>query len=253
MSGLVRLYPRAWRERYGDELAILVGERPTSPLDQLDLIRGALDAYLHPELAGGHISEGTYLDRRLPAIAALGAGIIWIAYAAIGALVSSDWATFGPTLAGAGQLAGWISVVLMFVAAIGTHLQPYSTRIISWGLGIGFIWLVAAATPWPSGVFLLFAVLGVIAATLLFLTGFRAGLSWGTTAVVIAFGAVLPVVLVFLELGAPSSTFAVAGWDPTIPVLIAPLGAAWLLLGLLMLGRYMPASRLAANFMSVVR
>jgi len=44
MKVLIRLYPRAWRARYGDELASLVAaERPTLRL-ALDLIAGAIDA-----------------------------------------------------------------------------------------------------------------------------------------------------------------------------------------------------------------
>jgi hypothetical protein len=48
---LIRLYPSAWRERYGAELADLMAARPPSPRDRLDVVRGALDAHLHPQLA----------------------------------------------------------------------------------------------------------------------------------------------------------------------------------------------------------
>lgn len=47
---LIALYPRAWRERYGDDLlAILEAERPGMRA-RIDLVRGALDAHLHPPL-----------------------------------------------------------------------------------------------------------------------------------------------------------------------------------------------------------
>jgi hypothetical protein len=42
---LLRLYPAAWRARYGDELADLIDERRLSLCDALDLLRGALDAH----------------------------------------------------------------------------------------------------------------------------------------------------------------------------------------------------------------
>jgi hypothetical protein len=45
-TGLIRLYPRRWRERYGDELAALVAERPLGPHVVFDLLAGALDAHL---------------------------------------------------------------------------------------------------------------------------------------------------------------------------------------------------------------
>jgi len=44
-SWLVRLYPRSWRERYGDEFEILLEECLHSPLDVLDIFLGAMDAH----------------------------------------------------------------------------------------------------------------------------------------------------------------------------------------------------------------
>jgi hypothetical protein len=46
MNGIVRLYPRWWRERYGGELDALLAEHPPSFRDYADLLRGALDAHL---------------------------------------------------------------------------------------------------------------------------------------------------------------------------------------------------------------
>jgi hypothetical protein len=43
---LVRLYPSAWRERYGEEFDALLAECLHSPLDVLDVLLGALDAHL---------------------------------------------------------------------------------------------------------------------------------------------------------------------------------------------------------------
>lgn len=45
VSALLRLYPAAWRERYGDEVANLLAGRPLSLRDGLDLVRGAFDAH----------------------------------------------------------------------------------------------------------------------------------------------------------------------------------------------------------------
>lgn len=44
----LRLYPRAWRDRYGDELLDLAGRRPIDWRVRSDLARSALDAHLHP-------------------------------------------------------------------------------------------------------------------------------------------------------------------------------------------------------------
>jgi len=91
MSRLLRLYPRAWRVRYGEELADLVASRPLGFGGSIDLVRGALDAHRHPELVDpeitpaigeGPVSRRRYGDlvlaRRLGAGALVGA-VVWIA------------------------------------------------------------------------------------------------------------------------------------------------------------------------------
>jgi hypothetical protein len=80
MSAILRLYPRAWRERYGDEIVALLEEHPASPLDHLDLIRGAFDARLHPQVPGADVvpeQETPMARKQLGLIAAIG-GIVWI-------------------------------------------------------------------------------------------------------------------------------------------------------------------------------
>jgi Rieske Fe-S protein len=48
---ILRLYPPAWRQRYGPELDDLVARRHIRPRDLADLLAGAVDANLHPQLA----------------------------------------------------------------------------------------------------------------------------------------------------------------------------------------------------------
>jgi hypothetical protein len=62
---LLGLYPRRWRQRYGAEMTeILEHERLTAQF-VIDLVRGAIDAHLHPELAA-------------PLLAAAGGGTVQI-------------------------------------------------------------------------------------------------------------------------------------------------------------------------------
>jgi hypothetical protein len=50
MNWMLRLYPAPWRERYGEEFdAVLSNQRP-SPGLVLDVLAGALDARLHPQV-----------------------------------------------------------------------------------------------------------------------------------------------------------------------------------------------------------
>jgi hypothetical protein len=50
MKALVRLYPKAWRERYGEEFAaVLAGQKATVGMI-VDVLGGALDAHLYPQV-----------------------------------------------------------------------------------------------------------------------------------------------------------------------------------------------------------
>ena len=63
---LLRLYPRGWRDRHGDEMLALLEDRPPSLADRVDLVRGTLDARLHPPDPS-----------RLPAAAGITGGAAW--------------------------------------------------------------------------------------------------------------------------------------------------------------------------------
>jgi hypothetical protein len=47
---LLGIYPKAWRDRYGEELRDTLDRQRLSPGIVLDVLAGALDAHLHPEL-----------------------------------------------------------------------------------------------------------------------------------------------------------------------------------------------------------
>ena len=49
MTWLIRLYPPAWRRRYGRELAELIATQPASFGTAIDLVAGAVDAWLNPQ------------------------------------------------------------------------------------------------------------------------------------------------------------------------------------------------------------
>ncbi len=171
-TGLLRLYPSWWRERYGDEMAALLETRPPDARARLDLVRGALDAHLRsPEpgrgprgtvaaalIAGaawtiaGVASVGGpappdwpgYLDSTLP-IAVAGALAILIASLGVARLA---WSESGPTL----ELAVLASVVghlawaaTLVVAALGgpygavTAIAQTGAAIATVGIGLALI------------------------------------------------------------------------------------------------------------------
>lgn len=68
---LVKLYPRAWRARYADEFLAMLDTVKVNRRRVTDVVRGAIDAHLHPELliANG----GNELNRWIMRVGALGA------------------------------------------------------------------------------------------------------------------------------------------------------------------------------------
>jgi hypothetical protein len=49
VTWLITLYPPAWRRRYGRELAELISTQPASFGTAIDLVAGAVDAWLNPQ------------------------------------------------------------------------------------------------------------------------------------------------------------------------------------------------------------
>jgi hypothetical protein len=72
---LIRLYPRAWRDRYEEEFVALLEESPTSVGDVFDVARGATDAWLRPQVVSG-MSEG-----RLVVVARLRGSMLMVLWA----------------------------------------------------------------------------------------------------------------------------------------------------------------------------
>jgi hypothetical protein len=69
---LLRLYPPSWRRRYGAEVAALLDEQRLSPLVCLDLVRGAFDARLRPQIAICGGERGAWATRWRPGVLAGG-------------------------------------------------------------------------------------------------------------------------------------------------------------------------------------
>lgn len=72
-SLLIRLYPASWRNRYGDEFADILEERPLGPFDVTDILLGALDARLRLRGQAATIRQGRgfTMSLRIGGIAAI--------------------------------------------------------------------------------------------------------------------------------------------------------------------------------------
>lgn len=61
---LLALYPRAWRERYGDEFLELLGDEPVGFARIVNIVSGAIDARVSPEVRGSTaIRKGAFVSQ----------------------------------------------------------------------------------------------------------------------------------------------------------------------------------------------
>lgn len=74
---LLRLYPQAWRRRYEEEVVSLLGER-LSPLDSLDLVLGALDARLRPQVPVVARERRAQMPRVITGGMVVAAGLVFV-------------------------------------------------------------------------------------------------------------------------------------------------------------------------------
>jgi hypothetical protein len=162
VSALIRLYPRAWRERYEDEFLALLEARPPTIGDRLDIVRAALDARMHPQVRRpeapepGHVDDApddTVVVRRL-GYAALGGGVSWLLawwLATVGATVVYDG--YGPHRDGSSALPLLLLAAILLVGGLIGHLivLPASRRAARIGAiaAIPFL-LLWSAGPWDA-------------------------------------------------------------------------------------------------------
>jgi hypothetical protein len=147
MRLLLRLYPAAWRERYGDEFAALLEERPLSPFDVLDIVFGAFDARVRPHALALDLAprRKRIMNARVGGIGAIVGGGMLLLMMGIGFLVP-----------GSGPLAAYlypIAAIALLAAFIGlSAVQGRRNPALVWvavalpvaGLAAGLVGVVAS-------------------------------------------------------------------------------------------------------------
>ena len=198
----MRLYPRWWQDRYGEEMTALLETRPLRSRDRVDLVRGAFDAHLR----GAEPGRAT----GLAVFAALVAGGAWTiaGIASIGGPTPPDW-------------PGYLEATLP-IAIVG------AVAILVASLGF-------ARLAWPSsGLGLELAVMSIIVGDLAWIAALAIASIGGPygaiTAIAQSLAAVATVGLgvVLLRAGARpiAEAMIVAG-----VALLFPTPAAWLIVG----------------------
>jgi len=144
---LLRLYPAAWRTRYGDEFDALLAERHLGPFDVADVLLGAVDAHVHRrgDPASEH-GKGLTMSRHLGGTAAVIAGCLMLVGLAMGPLPNSPSAA-----------VMFVGLAMLLPALAGlSSFQSRRHPIITWAaFGIPAVGIVtsclagiAGALPW---------------------------------------------------------------------------------------------------------
>ena len=222
-SWLLRLYPTAWRTRYGAEFAELLLARPPSARDRLDIVRGALDARLNPQLTKDQIIRVPTAADRFLALAGVVAGALFTVWGTIIALGSPPWGSMelaDEALMGAAYGAGMLGMILAVCVLLGLAARHADE------LGpIGALSAIVVALAF------LFASAGATIVAIVLMTGGMVVLARPLSRVVhplIATGLALATILLTLAM----LGFVGSGGQTTFWLLwMGGFGPAWMLLG----------------------
>ena len=232
MTRLVGLYPRAWRDRYEDEFLALLAERPPDPLDRLDIVRGAIDARLHPQVQGSPAAPEPAIVRGPWPVRAgwltLAGGVLWIAtmIVAVNSPIVVDGGRAYRDAAAAAPLF-FAAVVMLGVGMLAVALElPEPARAARtaafWSSMVGMLWALA---PW----LMLAGMTAFSGLIVVAVAAWRAG-RWSSLE--------LGILFVGVALGCgPILAYSVGLWVPTTPdpdtqfLVLGALVAAWWAVG----------------------
>jgi hypothetical protein len=221
MTAMLRLYPAAWRRRYGAEFEALLAERPPSLGDRVDIVRGAMDARLRPQLPG----EGRVRDRGgYLALLGLGAFVAALVVAANGPLRHDEFGTYREGVAALPIFALALVLLLVALYPVVRALPAGVARSLgSIGLVAGPIWSIM---PWVMPVGLVFLV-GLVAVA----DGARRAGLWSAW----------PLVGLLIAVAAPAVLFAATSFLPWYflrqlsqelgPIFLLSLSGIWVVVG----------------------
>jgi hypothetical protein len=229
MNRLIALYPAAWRARYGDEFGELLASRPRSPREWIDIVLGAADAHLHPQVPAPRRVRDWYGLAPLIGLAMLALAVVVMSNGPV------QYDEYGTYRDGAAAVPFFILAFVLLSIGLFRIVDRLpedaaGTRLAGWtAIVVGPMW---AFMPWVLPLALTFVVglLGLVVGAR------RAGLlpAWSELllAVLLAIPAGLMVAMLFLPWQASRTA------ELNYLVLLGPLAAPWLIVGLLLLRGY---------------
>jgi hypothetical protein len=254
MKRLVGLYPTDWQARYGPEFEAVLEARPPGARDRIDIVRGAIDARLHPQAPGtGETAPAARPVSILPGVLLAMGGLSW-------ALASTIVAT--ARISSSGYLdagAAWafmMAAIILIPLGSSIALGDLPSAVARRGGALNAAFLVSLLAiwilPWPILGVALFVVFFALSGLHHAIVAARVG--WVPRAVaalvvVATTGGVAGFVGVLtLGLGGQGGTAnAQETFRLLYTVVVAPFGVAWVLVGAFMVHRSRMASAAQAG------
>lgn len=226
MSRLVALYPAAWRSRYGDEFLAVLTSRPPSMGDRVDIVRGAVDARLHPQLpAPERVPDRYGLGPLVGFVLLVGAVLL----AANGPVHRDE---YGSYRYGAAALPFFVLAAVLLSVGLYRLVERLPAGA-GWTRAVGWIAIVAgpvwAVMPWvmPIGLAFLLGALGLAVGAR------RAGVLPAWSVILLAVTLAIPAGFFTAMPFLPWYASRVAGLD--FLIIIGPISVLWLVVGGLLL------------------
>jgi hypothetical protein len=236
---LLSLYPTGWRERYGEEFAELLAARPPSLGDRVDIVRGAVDARLHPQVRGSGHADGRVRDQF--GIAPLGGLLSFAVALLIVANGPVQYDEYGSYRDGGAALPFIIFAFVLLSLGLYRVIESLPAGV-GWARAAGWTAILAGLLwsfmPWVLSIAMVF-MLGTVALAI----GARRAGTWPTAALVLlVVPLAVPTVLFAASLFQPWYWLRTSGID--LLAVFVCFGAPWpLVAGVLLRGapRRMPA------------
>ena len=152
---LLRLYPRAWRDRYAEEFLAMIGPAPIRAQQAIDIVSGAIDAWLSPDVrrasaaasGGGSMTKMWTVCERTPVRYTVRDGLIAAAVMLVATMVLT---TLGiAARRGGSPVTGGVLKDFAFVASLTLSMpfwitkgQPWKAQAAIVGVTLTFIVLI---------------------------------------------------------------------------------------------------------------
>jgi hypothetical protein len=247
MSRLVRLYPRPWRDRYEAEFLDLLATTPPTFVDRIDIITGAIDARLHPQVRGATepvpspVPEADLQLARRLGFAGLTGALLWPTAFAVALMGPVVYDGYGAYRDGQAAFPVFFAAVAFLAAGLVGHVLrlPAGARVgrSAAGTAIPFLLLFGLGPwMWPLG------LIAVILVAVLAVAGWRSG-TWSSLAssAVVGAGVAVAAVVVIAVASGPFDRMTGGMFWLVCGLVLVP---AWLSVGATLVGRRTyPAAR----------